>query len=134
MNLSLYVFNVPGFDPTPAIESVKIADKVIIKDEVDLSTIHEEADWIGFLMANEVLQEELAEALPVFMASTYECLVMFKETHGENEVRYYKTPRFFRNKARFNPYDLYPANIDDLKVTRVLNGLIVDSNGKKATA
>lgn len=124
--LTLYVFFCEGFDPRHTVRSVRTRedDQIIIRHERDLSREKIETDWVGFLMADEKLDDRLSPALPVFLESDYECLVMFKKTGGD---KFYFTPRFFRNKVIFDQGTLLPVNIKELRSTRVLNGLIVDA-------
>lgn len=128
--LTLIIFECDGFDTQATARSVPFADKVIVMKERDLRGLKVETDWFGFLMANELMEEPLARAIPIFLESTYECLVLFKITGKVG----YATPRFFRRNIEFESEMLYPGILDTGKVniTRVLNGLIVDApNGSK---
>ena len=126
--LTLFIFSSRDFDPQKTIESVPIDEKAIVLiDERRLDQVKIGTPWVGFLMADEMLDEKLAKALPTYLESEYECLVMFKETYGTDGVKHYHTPRFFRNNVTFGESGLYPLNINDLKCTRVLDGRIIDA-------
>jgi len=125
MTLTLIIFECSGFNPEIAARSVPCADRIIVLKERDLTGLNIETDWFGYLMANEAIDYQLAKALPTFFQSEYDCLVLFKLSSTGGFI----TPRFYRKGIEFESGSLYPSVLDsgNIKITRVLNGLIVDA-------
>lgn len=123
-SLTLIIFECDGFNPEITARSVPFAERVIVLKDRDLSGVDIQTDWFGYLMANELIDYQLAKALPTFFESEFGCLVLFKLSSNGGFI----TPRFFRKGIQFEPGSLYPTVIDsgNIKVTRVLNGLVVD--------
>ena len=94
----------------------------------DLNGTHYESRWFGYIYANEWLDEELSEALPVFLQQDYfDYLLLWKKVEHGDKSRYFRMPRLFRSVVPLIKGELVPENIDTLTGETVLNGWILEN-------
>jgi len=98
------------------------ADKFTVVDSLfEVNEIDKEREWFGVFYENEVITDELLEALEsFFMLTEADVLVAFKK---EKNGRVTKCPRFFRKDVELSIDSLNP---EDRTVVHeiILNGVI----------
>jgi len=91
----------------------------------DINDHKKENDWFFILYDNEVLSEELSEALPIFFANSDKkvlvCYQKIKNTFND-ETKMYRVPRAFRKGIKLQEDSLMPKNVELTRECHILNG------------
>ena len=103
------------------VTSSRILDKPLIDDLIITVT----TPWFAYIYSDEHIDGKLREALPVFLAAQYDCLVLMKKKlHTDGEISVYQSPRVFRRGVQIKPGLLIPKAADNLQFERILDGWI----------
>ena len=95
----------------------------IMSSGINKITDHE-AEWFGYVNEDEWIDKDLAEALPKYLESDYDCLVLYKKVRAGGKERFFFTPRIFRHTVKLD-LNLLPP--EDVFSTRVLDGWLIEA-------
>ena len=131
--LTMFVVPASGDVPTEA-EYLEKAKGIMnftteLVYDIDFYKIHEHkvtTDWYGVIYTSEKFDDNLLEAIPVFLDCCPEEALIFYKRHTEEDgaLVYSKAPRMFRKDIIIH-YNLMPIN-PDVKFETVLDGWIED--------
>lgn len=86
-----------------------------------IDLVNHQTDWFGFIYADEVIDERLREAIPVFLDhAPQDCLTLFKMT---KDNKCFLGMRIFRRWVTLAQNNLRPAE-PGASCERILNGFI----------
>jgi len=83
--------------------------------------------WWMYVYSNEWLSIDLRNALPTYLYldyDQYEAYTLIKEVDINGSTRYFQSPRIFAKYIRLREGSLLPIGHDELRLTRVLDGVI----------
>jgi len=80
-----------------------------------------EGDWYMIMYDDEYIDENLAKSIPVYLLSQFDVMECYRKT-GEKTGTI--SPRLFRGHIKPQWDSLLPADIQNLKTTRILDGWI----------
>lgn len=78
-------------------------------------------NWYMIMYDDEHIDENMAKAIPVYLLSQFDVLECYKKTTDKTGTL---SPRLFRGNVRPQWDTLLPADIQNLKSTRILDGWI----------
>ena len=83
--------------------------------------------WFAIFFDDEMIDPELAQALPTFIkVNIFDALCLWKKSGLNDDFKFSKTPRVFRNGVRLEMNSFVPKNVASLRFTNVLDGWILD--------
>lgn len=134
-SLTLFVIksgNGEFFDREAAIKSFgSLPEKIIdIEKQSDINGTEISSKWFGVIFDDELLEESLLEALPIFFNAEYEYLVVYKV--DEKLDKAWSSPRFFRSGVKLQYESLLPCECDSMASEIILNGVIKRNVGGKS--
>ncbi len=88
--------------------------QAIIDEEID-------AGWYMIMYDDEYIDDNMAKAIPIYLLSQFEVLECYKRTDDKVGTI---SPRLFRENIKPQRDSLLPANIKELKTSRILDGWI----------
>lgn len=92
-------------------------------DTTELLHVEQQKPY-GFIYDNEVMDESLMEALPVFIRHDWDVLVFLKKTKSNGDFKFFESPRIFRPYVELNK--LVPSPLWHYE--RVLDGWILEND------
>lgn len=98
-----------------------ILDVPVLDDVVD--TVKN--PWFAYIYSDETIDEKLRDALPIFLKTKYDCLVLMKKVLQSGEPKCFQSPRIFRRGVQIQPGLLIPKAAERLNFERVLDGWIL---------
>lgn len=129
--LDLTLFILPSgtkrHDPEKTIHSFGNEIRAVnILDHVDVSSLVRtvKTQWYGHLFSCETLDPNLMAILPLYFQESVDFLVVFQKVISE-ELRTFKTPRFFRSYVEIIPNTLYPKGDIILRNRNVMEGWVI---------
>lgn len=101
---------------------IEIADRRVIP-----TSLLPKGGWYGWIHANELINEDLREAIPKYLQMPdIDCLIFYKRTFDwlRAQERLFHTPRVFRAHISLMPETLYPESSLGLHFEKVGDGWI----------
>lgn len=92
---------------------------------LDINNLELNTNWILVLYDDEVLESELAEAIPIFIESNlYDGLILLKKVTETTKI--YRCVRVFKCPVTFTEEGLIPIEQNEMELETVLNGWVLD--------
>ena len=129
--LDLFVISVhqPNSDFVEAVSSFKgRTHRMYTVDNMsEINEIEKDSEWYGVMYDNELIQEELLEALPVFFEQSQADVLIAYRGNDDNLKPASKGPRFFRGDIMLRCDCLNVADEEGLVFDTILNGWILNN-------
>jgi hypothetical protein len=135
LDLTLYILpsETVKHDPEKAVMSFGYKPaRVDILDHRDVSGLvkHVRTKWYGYLFSCEVIDVNLRRVLPVYLLNAKSDLLVLCQRVVAKDMKYYTTPRIFRNYVDIKPNTLYPKGAVVLRENKITEGwLVSDARG-----
>ena len=102
--------------------------KILSHRELEKEAQKVSTDWFGYFFLDECLQNELRDAIPVFLKCTdKECLTLFRRhMHEDSKPSYSQAPRIFMRHVKMK--GTQPSKEMEYSYERVLDGFIEDTD------
>jgi len=96
-------------------------------DNGGFSKINVETDYFAVFYTAEKLEQELVDALPVFLAYGYDVLILWKKIWDDDKLRFFKIPRIFKRGVSLDDACINAASWDGLNHEVVLDGWVTEN-------
>jgi|GEM_PF-2044403 len=129
--LDLFVISVhqPNSDFVEAVSSFngRTHRMYTVENMSEINEIEKDSEWYGVIYDNELIQEELLEALPVFFEQSQADVLIAYRDNEDNLKPASMGPRFFRRDIMLRDDCLNVAEEDGLVFDKILNGWILNN-------
>lgn len=91
------------------------------------SSIKVDTDYFAVFYTAEKLEQELVDAIPLFLESGYDVLILWKKMWDEDKLRFFKVPRIFKRGVSLSDACINVASWDGVNGEIVLDGWVTEN-------